>query len=130
MAVKVEIELPELPAGKRYTGEFREVKNGEQYLYQHKDGQLISFWEGSPSYDFYLIIEDAWQRPSWMKPGWIWLIDSTWVWSDKQPVQGLSGYRYASGSVIMNVTFSTSCFNLEWVPPTFTGGVENSLIKV
>ena len=89
--MKVELELPDLPEGHEYTGEFRKVELDEMYLDSQAHIPKVQVWpEKSASYWYYAIIRKIpppWQPPEGVfKPGWIAIDEGGGVyWFEYKP---------------------------------------------
>jgi hypothetical protein len=127
--IEVRMNLPKLPPGKRYTGEFRQVQHGEQFFDPIQEN--VAFWpHTSPSINMFLIVVDVYQRPDWMRPGWLYEGTDGWWWSDSKPAIVNGAYTTKVASQFYHVSSKISNTRLEFVPPTYTGGFENSLTEV
>lgn len=78
--VRVMLDLPGLPEGYEYTGEFRVPKRDELYAV---DGTVLNVHEVTPQ----LIVKVRWIPPKGIfKSGWIARDgDGTWWWSIERP---------------------------------------------
>ena len=83
--ITVQMQLPKLPPGKRYTGEFRALGRNEQYVdYEsnHRVWRVID-----PSERWYFVVEDEWQPPEFLAPGWVFaIVPHEWYWASIKPV--------------------------------------------
>ena len=96
---KVEVDLPELPHGYVYTGEYRQVHRGDEYICipnpskratsdLHKQVTPVREWEfNSTSSWWYPIVKKLWQQPVGIfNPGWLAVdADGTVGWYAEQP---------------------------------------------
>ena len=120
--ITVQMQLPKLPPGKRYTGEFRVLKPEEQYV---DGGGSIETWRASgPSECWYLIVEDEWQPPEFLAPGWMFaIVPHEWYWSAIKPV--LIGDTWVKAN---NDCVRLRCIRDELLPPFTTA--ENAIYEI
>jgi hypothetical protein len=57
---KIEIELPELPEGKEYTGEYRPLRAGEQY-YNYDSKHCFTWRLSYCKYDYHIVRDVRWR---------------------------------------------------------------------
>jgi hypothetical protein len=127
--IEVTMKLPKLPPGKRYTGEFRQVRQSDQFFDSIQES--VAFWpHSSASSTRFLIVVDVYQRPGWMKSGWLYEGTDGWWWSDSKPVLVNGLYVAKVASQFYHVASKISNTRLEFTPPVYTGGPENSLTEV
>ena len=130
--VQVTVDLPELPAGKKYTGEYRQANRGEQYV-THSERRVYT-WENtiSPSQSNYFIVEDIYIyiKPDWMKPGWLFEREDGWWWAEVKPQFQNSRFTVNHTYNCYHVASIVTNTNLEFTPPKYSGGYENSLTQV
>jgi hypothetical protein len=92
---KVEVDLPELPHGYVYTGEFRKLLRGDEHVIFHVGLDApdlgispVQTWKSHlPSTSVYPIVKKLWQPPVGIfNPGWLAVDeDGTVGWYAEQP---------------------------------------------
>lgn len=92
---ELKMQMPDLPPGKRFNGEYRQVQPGEWYC---DDGCNVRRWMmAAPSAGWYPIVVDTWVPPAGfdsmlklLQPGWLtfdhWhYSEGAWMWHNNQP---------------------------------------------
>ena len=127
--IEVRMTLPKLPPGKRYTGEFRPVQHGEQFFDPIQES--VAFWpHASPSINMFLIVADVYQRPDWMKPGWLCVRRGEWWWAEEKPKLRNGVFDIDDIFKCVRINTILAVTRLEFTPPVYTGGPKNSLTEV
>ena len=89
------IDLPDLPEGKEYTGEYRQAKEGEQFLDVAASNYLgVETCLVVRTQEPYFIVADLYERPNWLKPGWIKReSENIYCWTAEHPHPDLQRHR-------------------------------------